>query len=94
MRFLVTGHGVIGANIPPLAAPYKRGRLEVAGQPSAMSDRYVPVFSRGDGRYLGRRNVLVEDGHPMLVPPGCRPLGGGSGISLNRRRADARFVPA
>ena len=79
MGFLLyAGHGVIDANIPTLAALRERLRLEVAGKPSAMSDLYVLVFSRDDGRYLGRRNVLVADGHPVLVPPGCRPLGGGS----------------
>ena len=94
MRFLLyAGDGLIDANIPTLAALRERLRLELAGQPSAMSDLYVLVFNAGDGRYLGRRNVLVEDGHPVLVLPG-RPLAAELRSGLSTRGADAGFVPA
>ena len=70
MRFLLyAAHGLIDANIPTIAALRERLRLEVATQPSGMSNLYVLVFDRGDDRFLGRCSVMVEDGHPVLVRP-------------------------
>jgi hypothetical protein len=80
--------------IPTLAASRERVRLEVAGEPAAMSDLYVLVIKRGEGRYLGRRNVLVEDGQPVLVLAGCRPLGAYQRSRPSTRWVDARCVPA
>jgi hypothetical protein len=85
IRFLFhADHGLIGANASTFAAVRERLRLEVAGQPSTMSDIHVLVFKRGDGRYLRRRNVLVKDGDWVLALPGCRLPGGGSEIRLER----------
>jgi hypothetical protein len=75
MRFLLYGpHGLIDANIPTVAALRERLRLEAAGRPSATSDLYVLVFDRADGRFLGRRDVVIEDGYPIVVSPGGSQL--------------------
>lgn len=82
MRFvLYAGHVLIDANLPTLVALRERLRLEVARQPSAMADLHVLVFNCGDGRYLGRLNVVLEDGQPVLALPG-RPPGDGSETTL------------
>jgi hypothetical protein len=95
MRFLLYAcRGLIDANISSLAALLARLRLEVAGRPAGVSDLWVLVFDPDDGRYLGRLNVLVEDGRPLLVRPGCRPLRAGSEAGVNMRLADARLLPA
>ena len=52
MRFLLyAGHSLIDANVPTIAALRERLRLEVATHPSGMSDLYVLVFDRVDGRF-------------------------------------------
>jgi hypothetical protein len=73
VRFLLYGSGgLIDANLPTLAALYKRLRLAVAARPSGTSDLRVLIFNCGDDRFLGRGDVLVEDGNPVLVMLGCR----------------------
>jgi hypothetical protein len=85
---------LIDANLPTVAALRERLRLEVAGHPSGMSDLYVLVFDRGDGRFLGRRSVMVEDGHPVLVPPGVGRWGADQKSCLSAGWANAQFVLA
>jgi hypothetical protein len=65
---LYASHGLIDANLPSFAALHERLRLKLAGQPSGMSNLYVLVFD-DDGRFRGRRDVMVQDGRPLLVPP-------------------------
>lgn len=73
MGFLLyAGGGLIDANIPTLAPLYKRLRLEVAARPLGAPDLCVLIFECGDGRFVGRGDVLVEDGNPVLVLPGRR----------------------
>jgi hypothetical protein len=95
MRFLLyRGHSLIDANIPTVAALRERLRLEVAARPRGVSDLHVLVFERGDGRFLGRRGVLVEDGHPVLVSPGLGHRVADRGSVLDSDRADVRLVLA
>lgn len=95
MRFLLyAGHSLIDANIPTIAALRERLRMEVAARPREVSDLYVLVFDRGDGRFLGRRRVLVEHGHPVLVSPGLGHRAADRRSFLDLDRADARLVLA
>jgi hypothetical protein len=70
VRFLLyADRTLIDANIPTFAALRERLRPLVRGRPSGLSDLHVLVFDTGDDSYLGRRNVLVWDGEPVLVRP-------------------------
>jgi hypothetical protein len=95
MRFLLYGgHGLIDANIPTVAALRERLRLEVAARPRGVSDLYVLIFERGEGRFLGRRRVLVEDGYPVLVSSGHGHRAADQRSALDSDRAGARLVLA
>jgi hypothetical protein len=60
--------GLIDANLPSLSA--LRGRLRLmAGQQVGMFGVHVLVFDAETDRYLGRRDIVIDDGEPVLVSP-------------------------
>lgn len=69
---LYASHGLVDANIPTWSALHERLRL-MAGQPAVTSGVHVLIFDAGTNRYLGRRDIVLDDGEPMLVNPavGC-----------------------
>jgi hypothetical protein len=69
VRFMLyRSQGLVDANLPSLSALRERLRL-MAGQPVGMSGVYVLVFDVETDRYLGRRDILVDDGELVLVSP-------------------------
>ncbi|HWD73733.1 MAG TPA: hypothetical protein VG371_01255 [Solirubrobacteraceae bacterium] len=73
MRFLLySSRGLVDADLPGEAALRERLR-QMAGQPGGLSGVYVLVFDTGTDRYLGRCDIVVDDGEPVLVGPavGC-----------------------
>jgi hypothetical protein len=78
MRYLLyADRGLVDADVPTLAALREHLRRLVNGQPPGPAGLYVLVFDSADDRYLGRVDVLVEDGEPVLVRPATGPLAGG-----------------
>lgn len=41
----------------------------MAEEPVGMSGVYVLIFDTETDRYLGRREILVDNGEPVLVDP-------------------------
>ncbi|HWE12558.1 MAG TPA: hypothetical protein VG365_03550 [Solirubrobacteraceae bacterium] len=69
MRFLLySSHGLVDANLPNLSALHERLR-QMNRQPVGMSGVHVLVFDAETDRYLYRRDILVDDGEPVLVSP-------------------------
>jgi hypothetical protein len=73
VRFLLySSRGLVDADLPGEAALRERLR-QMAGQPGGLSGVYVLVFDAATDRYLGRCDIVVDDGEPVLVGPavGC-----------------------
>lgn len=69
MRFLLyRSHELVDAGLPSLPALRERLRL-MAEEPVGMSGVYVLIFDTETDRYLGRREILVDNGEPVLVDP-------------------------
>jgi hypothetical protein len=92
MHFLLyAGHGLVDANLPTVAALRDCLRLKLAGRPPGMSDLYVLIFDH-DGRFLDRRGVMVQDGHPCLVPPRVGRWDADQSSGVHAAWADAQLV--
>jgi hypothetical protein len=72
VRFvLYGGHGLIDADLPGL--PALRERLaQMVRRPGGLSGVFVLVFDTETDRYLGRCDILVDDGKPVLVYGGSQ----------------------
>jgi hypothetical protein len=70
VRYLLyRSHGLVDANLPSLSALQERLRL-MARQPLGMSNVHVLMFDDETDRYLGRRDIVVDDGELVLVSSG------------------------
>jgi hypothetical protein len=95
MRYLLyRDRGLIDANVATVSALRERLRAEVAVWPWRVSDLNVLVFDSDDVPFLGRRSVLVVDGHPVLVPPGLERCVTDQGSNVPPGWTDPRFVVA
>jgi hypothetical protein len=73
VRYLLySSYGLVDANLPNLSALHERLR-RMARQPVGMSGVHVLVYDAETDRYLGRRDIIVDNGEPVLVSPavGC-----------------------
>lgn len=69
MRFLIySGNGLVDANLHNVPALHGRLRL-MARRRREMAGAHVLVFHTETDRYLGRRDIIIDDGEPVLVCP-------------------------
>jgi hypothetical protein len=69
VRFLLySNRGLLDADLPSLSALRERLR-QMAGRPGGLSGAYALAFDRKTDRYMGRCDIFVEDGEPLLVGP-------------------------
>jgi hypothetical protein len=69
VRFLLySSYGLVDANLSSFSALRERLRL-MTRQPVGMSGVHVLVFDAETDRYLGRRDIIIDDGEPVLVRP-------------------------
>jgi hypothetical protein len=71
---LYSSRGLIDADLPSFLALRERLR-QMARQPAGLSGVYVLVFDTATDRYLGRCDIVVDEGEPVLVGPAiaCEP---------------------
>jgi hypothetical protein len=69
---LYCSQGLVDANLPSMSALRERLRL-MARQPLGMSGVHILVFDAETDRYLGRRDIVVDEGELVLVSPAVGP---------------------
>ena len=73
MRFLLySSQGLVDANLPSLAALQERLR-RMTRKPVGMLGVHVLIYDTETDRYLGRREIVIDHGEPVLVSPPAGP---------------------
>jgi hypothetical protein len=65
---LYSSHGLVDAGLPSVSAVCERLGL-MSRKPGDKSGVYVLVYDAETDRYLGRRDIVVDDGELVLVSP-------------------------